>query len=402
MAALARQLDRRRHLGDPAQHHRQARARLAELKRVMRPVLSEEHQLLRQTAADLVRSKSSLKRIRALRDGADASGFSLDLWHEMAALGWTGIVIPEAYGGSGLGYSHLMVVMEELGRGLVPEPMIPTVLGSAALVLGGNEAQRRSLLPAIAKGETLIALAYQEPAGRFDPRYLETRAERHGGGWVLRGEKRMVLAGQSAATLIVSARTSRGAAERSGITLFSLDPKARGVTVSRQYLVDSRPAAIVRLDGVEGDASAGAGGVDRGAAALSAEMLGSMLAAFEMTLEYLKTRKQFGVLIGTFQSLKHRAAIVYSETELSRSAVMAACFALDEGTRDAAALVSAAKARLSDAFVLAANEAVQMHGGIGMTDEHDIGFFLKRARAAEMTFGDAAWHRRRYAELNGY
>ena len=379
----------------------------------MRLVLSEEHQLLRQTAADLVRSKSSLKRIRALRDGADASGFSLDLWHEMAALGWAGIVIPEAYGGSGLGYSHLMVVMEELGRGLVPEPMIPTVLGSAALLLGGNEAQRRSLLPAIAKGETLIALAYQEPTGRFDPRHLETRAERHGGGWVLRGEKRMVLAGQSADTLIVSARTSGGTAERSGITLFSLDPKARGVTVSRQYLVDSRPAAIVRLDGVEVDASAVVGeidhgarvleaAIDRGAAALSAEMLGSMLAAFEMTLEYLKTRKQFGVLIGTFQSLKHRAAIVYSETELSRSAVMAACFALDEGTSDAAALVSAAKARLSDAFVLAANEAVQMHGGIGMTDEHDIGFFLKRARAAEMTFGDAAWHRRRYAELNGY
>jgi alkylation response protein AidB-like acyl-CoA dehydrogenase len=379
----------------------------------MRLVLSEEHQLLRQTAADLVRSKSSLKRVRALRDGADATGFSLDLWHEMAALGWAGIVIPESYGGSGLGYSHLMVVMEELGRGLMPEPMIPTVLGSAALVLGGNEAQRRSLLPAIAKGETLIALAYQEPAGRFDPRRVETRAERRGGGWVVRGEKRMVLAGRSADTLIVSARTSGAAAERPGITLFSVDPKARGVTVSRQSLVDSRPAAIVRLDGVEVEAPAvvgeidhGAsvleGAIDRGAAALSAEMLGSMLAAFEMTLEYLKTRKQFGVLIGTFQSLKHRAAIVYTETELSRSAVMAACFALDEGTNDAAALVSAAKARLSDAFVLAANEAVQMHGGIGMTDEHDIGFFLKRARAAEMTFGDAAWHRRRYAELNGY
>jgi len=264
----------------------------------MRLVLSEEHQLLRQTAADLVRSKSSLKRIRALRDGADGTGFSLDLWHEMAALGWAGIVIPEAYGGSGLGYSHLMVVMEELGRGLVPEPMIPTVLGSAALVLGGNEAQRRSLLPAIAKGETLIALAYQEPAGRFDPRRVETRAERRGGGWVVRGEKRMVLAGLSADTLIVSARTSGSTAERSGITLFSVDPKARGVTVSRQSLVDSRPAAIVRLDGVEVDAAAvvgeidhGAsvleGAIDRGAAALSAEMLGSMLAAFEMTPEYL-------------------------------------------------------------------------------------------------------------------
>ena len=376
-------------------------------------VLSEEHQLLRQTAADLVRSKSSLKRVRALRDGADATGFSRDLWHEMAALGWAGIVIPETYGGSGLGYSHLMVVMEELGRGLMPEPMIPTVLGSAVLLLGGNEAQRRSLLPAIAKGETLITLAYQEPAGRFDPRHVETRAERRGGGWVLRGEKRLVLAGQSADALIVSARTAGDFGEQRGITLFSVDPKARGVSVSRQSLVDSRPASIVRLDGVEVDASAAVGEIDHGAgileaaidratAALSAEMLGSMLAAFEMTLEYLKTRKQFGVLIGTFQALKHRAAVVYTETELSRSAVMAACFALDAGAKDAPERVSAAKARLSDAFVLTANEAVQMHGGIGMTDEHDIGFFLKRARAAEMTFGDSAWHRRRYAELNGY
>jgi len=142
--------------------------------------------------------------------------------------------------------------------------------------------------------------------------------------------------------------------------------------------------------------------LDRATAALSAEMLGSMLAAFEMTLDYLKTRKQFGTLIGTFQALKHRAAIVYTETELSRSAVMAACFALDGDEARAAELVSLAKARLSDAFVLTANEAVQMHGGIGMTDEHDIGFFLKRARTAEMTFGDAAWHRRRYAEIKGY
>ena len=379
----------------------------------MRLVLDEEHQLLRQTAADLVRSKSSLKRIRALRDGADASGFSRDLWHEMASLGWAGIVVPEAHGGAGLGYSHLMVVMEELGRGLLPEPMIPTVLGCAALLIGGSEEQRRALLPAICKGETLIALGYQEPASRFDPRHVETRADRDGGGWTLRGEKRMVLAGQSADTLIVSTRTSGGPSDRAGITLFCVDPKQRGVTVTRQSLLDSRPAAIVRLEGVHVERSAVIGEVDEGGGilegaidratvALSAEMLGSMLAAFEMTVDYLKARKQFGVPIGTFQALRHRAAIVYTETELSRSVVMAACFALDDGASDAGQRISAAKARLSDAFVLAANEAVQMHGGIGMTDEHDIGFYLKRSRAAEMTFGDAGWHRRRYAELSGY
>ena len=379
----------------------------------MKLVLSEEHRLLRESAAEFVRSKSSLKRIRALRDSGDAAGFSRDLWHAMAELGWAGIVVPEEHGGSGLGYSHLMVVMEELGRGLMPEPMIPTVLGSAALMLGGSVAQQQAVLPGVAKGQTLIAVGYSEPGSRFDPRRITTRAEKRGDGWVLRGEKHQVLAGASPDSVIVSARTAGTEADASGVTLFLVDSGARGMTLQRQSLVDGRPAAIVRLDGVEVDRAAVVGPLDEGAnvleraldratAALSAEMLGSMLAAFDMTLDYLKTRKQFGTLIGTFQALKHRAAIVYTETELSRSAVMAACFALDGDEARAAELVSLAKARLSDAFVLTANEAVQMHGGIGMTDEHDIGFFLKRARTAEMTFGDAAWHRRRYAEIKGY
>ncbi|MGH7896385.1 MAG: acyl-CoA dehydrogenase family protein, partial [Candidatus Binatia bacterium] len=304
-------------------------------------------------------------------------------------------------------------VMEELGRGLMPEPMIATVLGTAALLAGGSEESKHEILPAVAKGEALIALGYQEAASRFDPRHVETRAERTAGGWKLRGEKRLVLDGQAADHLVVSARTSGATADAGGITLFLVAAGARGVTVKRQSLLDSRGAAVVRLEDVAVDAAAvigepdrgGAvldGAIDRAIAALAAEMLGSMLAAFEMTLDYLKTRKQFGVVIGTFQALKHRAAAVFTETELARSAVMAACFALDEASPGAAERVSVAKARLSDAFLLAANEAIQMHGGIGMTDEHDIGFFLKRARAAELTFGDAAWHRRRYADLHGY
>ncbi len=379
----------------------------------MKLVLSEEHRLLRESAAEFVRSKSSLKRIRALRDSGDAAGFSRDLWHEMAELGWAGIVIPEQHGGSGLGYSHLMVVMEELGRGLMPEPMIPTVLGSAALMLGGSAAQQETVLPAVAKGQTLLAVAYQEPGSRFDRRRVATRAEKRSGGWTLRGKKHQVLGGPTADSIVVSARTAGGEADASGVTLFLVEARARGVILQRQSLVDGRPAAIVGLDSVEVDPAAVIGVVDQGTdvleraldratVALSAEMLGSMLAAFEMTLEYLKTRKQFGTLIGTFQALKHRAATVYTETELSRSAVMAACGAIDTDDTHARELVSLAKARLSDAFVLTANEAVQMHGGIGMTDEHDVGFFLKRARATEMTFGDAAWHRRRYAELKGY
>src|SRR5882724_10420012 len=149
----------------------------------MNLVLTEEHQLLKQTAAEFVGSRSSLKRVRALRDSGERDAFSRDLWHEMAGLGWTGIVLPEKYGGSGLGYSHLMVVMEELGRGLMPEPMLPTVLASAALLLGGSEEQRREILPAVAKGETIVSLGYQEAGSRFDPCRVTTRAERTGSKW---------------------------------------------------------------------------------------------------------------------------------------------------------------------------------------------------------------------------
>ena len=379
-------------------------------------VLSQEQQLLARTAREFVSGKSSLKRIRALRDGGDPDGFSRELWREMGALGWLGIVLPESYGGAGLGYTDLMVVMEELGRGLVPEPMLSTVLlGANAILLGGAEAQRQEHLPAVAAGERVLALAFQETRSRYRLDWVETRAERSGAGWVLRGEKIHVLDGHVADRLIVSARTAGAAGDAAGITLFLLRPDTPGLTVTRQHRVDCRNAALVRLDDVRADEAAvlgtvGAGGellrrvVDRATIGLTAEMLGGMQVAFEMTLDYLKTRVQFGVPIGSFQALKHRAAQMYVELELVRSAVMDAHRAVDEG-RDEAAIARAAsiaKARCSDVFVLVGNESVQMHGGIGMTDEHDIGFFLKRARVAEMTFGDAAYHRDRVAELEGF
>jgi alkylation response protein AidB-like acyl-CoA dehydrogenase len=373
-------------------------------------VLSDEQQLLQQTVRDFVGRRSSLKRIRMLRDTADPDGFSRELWREMAELGWVGIVLPEAHGGLGLGYRELAIVMEELGRGLMPEPMLSTVLlGANAILLGGSEAQRAEHLPAIAAGDRLLALAYQEAGSRYELDRVETRAERGGGGWTLTGEKVQVLDGGVADRLVVSARTA------SGITLFVVRPDAAGVSIERQVRIDARNVALVRLDAVRVGADAVVGPVDggleilarvvdRAAVGLAAEMLGSMTAAFETTIDYLKTRVQFGVPIGSFQALKHRAAKVYVELELARSAVMHAARVIDERHDDAAVAraVSLAKARCADAFVLVGSEAVQMHGGIGMTDEHDIGFFLKRARVAEMTFGDAAWHRDRYARLDGY
>ncbi len=377
---------------------------------------TEEQEFLARTAREFVQGKSSFKRIRTLRDDAGGVGFSPDLWREMAQLGWLGIVVPEGYGGAGLGWTDLMVVLEELGRGLMPEPMTGTVLlGTTALLLGGTAAQRQVHLPGVVAGERYLALAYQEPGSRCDHQHVATRAERAGDGWRLTGSKIQVLDGHVADWFIVSARTAGDPRDAAGVTLVLVPRDATGLVVERQHRVDMRGAALIRLDGVTvgaGDVlgAVGEGGallgrvLDRATIALGAEMLGGMTACFEMTLDYLKTRTQFGVPIGSFQALKHRAARLFVELELARSIVHAAHAALDEGADDAriARLASAAKARCSDAYRLIGNEGVQMHGGIGMTDEHDVGFFLKRARGAEMTFGDAAFHRDRVARLDGY
>ena len=377
-------------------------------------VLTEDQELLAQTARDFVRTNSPLSRLRALRDGQDSVGFSPDLWQEMAQLGWAGILIPEEYGGAGLGLADLAVVLEAVGRNLAPEPFLSTVLlGGQLLADAGSPEQKQAWLSGVATGEKILALAYQEARSRYDLNRVSTRATAEGDAWRLSGEKIQVLDGQNADALIVSARTSGEDTDPDGITLFLIAPDTPGVALIPQTRVDGRAAALVNLDGVKVGAESIVGTVGQGFQTLShivdlatvglcAEMLGGMSQIFEDTLDYLKTREQFGVVIGSFQALKHRAANVFMEIELCRSAVMAAANAADAGESDLALLVSLAKARCSDAFVLATNEGVQMHGGIGMTDEHDAGLYLKRARAAEMTFGDAVWHRDRWARLRDY
>lgn len=380
----------------------------------MQLVLTEDQELLAKTASDFVRTHSPLKRVRALRDAHDPIGFSRDLWKHMAELGWVGILIPEEYGGAGMGLADLAVVLEALGRVLAPEPFLSTVLlAGQILTTAGTEEQKRTWLPAVAAGEKILTVAYQETRSRYDINRVVSHAERDGNAWRLSGEKIQVLDGPSADALIVSARTAGEVNDPDGITLFLVPRDTPGLTVTPQQRIDSRAVALVSLNSVEvGENSlVGLPGegqkslsqtVDRATVGLCAEMLGGMSQVFDDTMNYLKTRQQFGVLIGTFQSLKHRAARLYMELELARSAVMAAARAADEGSADFASLVSLAKARGSDTYVLAANEGVQMHGGIGMTDEHDAGFYLKRARVAEMTFGDAAWHRERWAQVHGY
>ena len=377
-------------------------------------VLTEDQELLAKTALDFGRAHSPVSRIRALRDAQDSVGFSRDLWQEMAKLGWTGILIPEEYGGASLGLADLAVVLEGLGRTLAPEPFLSTVLlGGQLIAQAGSSEQKQTWLPGIGSGEKILTVSYQEARSRYDLHRVTTQASAEGDDWRLSGEKIQVLDGQNADAFIVSARTAGGQSDQDGITLFLITPDTPGLTIRPQTLVDSRAAALVKLDGVKVGAASIVGTpgqglptlshiVDLATVGLCAEMLGGMSQIFDDTLGYLKTREQFGVAIGSFQALKHRAAKVFMEIELCRSSVMAAANAADDGDADLALLVSLAKARCSDAFTLATNEGVQMHAGIGMTDEHDAGFYLKRARATEMTFGDAAWHRDRWARLRGY
>jgi alkylation response protein AidB-like acyl-CoA dehydrogenase len=383
----------------------------------MQLVLTQDQELIASTAREFVAANSPVSRFRALRDAEDPLGYSPALLREMGGLGWLGIPFDEKEGGAGLGLAELVLVVEALGSKLAPEPIVGGLaMGGLALALGASPAQKSAWLPGLLEGTKVLALAHQEAGARYDLLHVETRAVAAtgaGAGYRLTGSKVQVLDAFGADAILVPARTSGQGSERAGITLFLVEKNAPGLAVERQIRVDHRNAALVRLDGVACSAACVVGGIgeggallerviDRATVVLAAEMIGGMSEVFALTLEYLKTRDQFGVKIGTFQALQHRAARVYMEIELARSSVMAAARAVDAGDADAAKLVSLAKARCGSAYLLAANEAVQIYGGVGMTDEYDIGFYLKRARAADLTFGDAAFHRRRWATLSGY
>jgi alkylation response protein AidB-like acyl-CoA dehydrogenase len=374
--------------------------------------LNAEQQLLRDNARQFMGEAAPVGHLRRLRDTKDPIGFSRDLWREMANMGWAGIVFPEAYGGMGLGYTELGLVLEACGRTLAPSPLVSSVLlGGGVILEGGTGEQKQALLPPIAAGNSIVALAFEETP-RFNPYHVACKAERAGDGYRITGRKTFVLDGHVADKVIVSARTSGAVADRAGITLLLVDPQHGRLKSERMSLVDSRNAARCSFDGVEVPESAVIGAIGRGAdvldrvldratICLSAEMLGLCTQAYETTLAYLKMRVQFDVLIGTFQALQHRAVDMFCALELAKSVVMDALSALD-GRSDIAVAASAAKARLNDLSRLITREAIQMHGGIGMTDEHDIGLYLKRGATAEATFGDAAYHRDRYARLLGF
>ena len=375
-------------------------------------VLTEEQGMLKDAARDFVAEQLSLTHFRKQRNDG-ANGKDKDRSDAMAEMGWFGVLIPEEFGGSEFGYVGLGQVLEAQGRTLAASPLLQTAMvGVSALVLGGSDTQKETLLPKIAEGKITTALAVDEHA-HHAPANVAMTATAAGGGYTLTGKKVFVPNGHFADLFIVAARTSGSPGDTSGITLFMIPSETDGLTVTELRTLDYHGAANLTLDGVVVPAADVLGEVDagfelldavldRGRIGAAAELLGLSEAAFEMTHEYLQTRKQFGQLIGSFQSLQHRASIMFSEIEQTRSCVAAALTALDEGRSDIAEMASLAKAKASHLAHLVTNETIQMHGGIGMTDEHDSGFYIKRSRVVEAMFGGEGFHRDRYASLLGF
>jgi alkylation response protein AidB-like acyl-CoA dehydrogenase len=376
-------------------------------------VLNEEQSMLRDSARGLISDKAPVSHLRQLRDSKDATGFSRDLWRSFAEMGFSGLLVPDEFGGSGLGCVEAGVVMEEIGRALMPSPFLSTaVLAASALSRGGSAAQQSEHLPRIADGSLLAALAVDEGA-KHRPLQTKMQAVRSGNGFKLNGAKAFVVDGHTADLLIVAARSAGSAGERDGLTLFLVDPKSKGIGTERTAMVDSHNAARIVFDNVEVDADGVLGEVDQGGAllegilnigrgAVASEMVGVSEEVFGRTVSYLKERKQFGKLIGEFQALQHRAAHLYVEIEITRAAVLKALQTLDGDFENAGAAVAVAKAKAGSTATLAVQEGVQMHGGMGMTDQFDIGFFMKRARVCQELFGDSNFHADQLARLKSY
>ncbi len=378
----------------------------------MAMTLNDDQNMLRDSARDFMVSEAPVAHFRKYRDMECKDGFAHGLWKQFGEMGFTGILIPEDQGGLGLGHIEAGIVLEEIGRNLSPSPFLSTSVAAVEALKLADKAMRDRWFPGIIAGETVIGLAIDE-GPKHRPEKTACFAERSGNGFKLNGHKQFVVQGASSDMLIVVARTAGAAGEQDGLTVFAVETDADGLSTEAARLVDSSMGAHVKFDGVEVTADAVIGDVDGAWSVLSkmlsagrvgaaAEMVGVGTGAMDITFDYLKTRKQFDRVIGEFQALQHRAAHLYGEMEGARSIVLKAQSMLDEGHEKAEIYVSAAKAKAGIACNLSVREGVQMHGGIGMTDEYDIGLYMKRDRALAEFMGDVNYHADRVATMNGY
>ena len=374
-------------------------------------LLTDDQKMMQDTATNFLAEEGNIaKQLRHWRDIGCKDGFGHGLWRQFAELGLTGICIPESHGGLGLGATEAALVLEEIGRNLTPSPFLTTAVAATKAIADTAHADR--WYPGILAGEAVLALAVDE-GPRHAPEQTAMEARRQGNGFVISGAKQFVVQGGSADMIVTTARTGGSPGETAGLTLFAIPRDAAGLEVDNLALVDSSKAARLRFNDVQLDADAVIGEVDGGWTRLSAalaagrsgvaaELVGLASGASAMTLDYLRQRKQFGKLVGEFQALQHRAAHLYSEIEIARAAAFKAAQLIDSGGEQAELYVSVAKAKAADVAGLAVREGVQMHGGIGMTDEHDIGLFMKRKAVLGELFGDVYYHRERVAALSGY
>ena len=362
--------------------------------------LNEDQKMLSKTVASFAKKDSTVERFRKLRD-ADGDGWSREMWAQMGELGWLGVSFPESVGGFGGGFVEAGIILEQLGKSLVPEPYLScAILGGYPILLGGTPAQQQAWLAPMIEGKTAVALAWAERRSRFDPTRIETRATQEGSGWRLKGEKTFVLDGHAADQLVVSAQSP------DGLALFVVN--AADVQRRTLRLIDGRRGAHVALDVVvdadrrlaaQPAAQVLARVLDYAAAATVAEAVGVAQTMLGMTTEYLKTREQFGAKIGSFQALQHRAVEMYVEVELLRSIALEAMVRADQDGVERERAISSAKLQLATGATMVSRQAIQLHGGIGVTDEHDIGLFFKRMHALSTIGGDESHHVARYASL---
>ncbi len=379
----------------------------------MAMLLTDEQNMLRDSARSFLQGSAPIDQLRRLRDDASSDGYDRSTWRSMVELGWAGVLIPEEHGGVAMGHVAAGVIAEEMGRTLTASPFLSTaVMGAVAIANNGSASQRERWLPAIADGSTNVAVAVDEYRSH-SPALVSTTVQSSGRDFRISGSKSFVADGHVADLILVSGRTSGDDKDENGISLFLVPRGSAGITIERQMMVDSRNSASVQLDDVMVDADSLVGKVgsgyamleqvlDAGRACLAAEMLGSAEECLAQTIDYLSTRRQFDRTIGSFQALQHRAAHLFSEIEIGRSAVMRALQALDAGSKERQLIVSVAKSKVGRVAQLAAQEAIQMHGGIGMTDEINIGLFLKRVRVAEALYGDANFHADKFARMRNY
>jgi len=369
--------------------------------------------MLADTASGFMAEEGNIaKQLRHYRDGNCPDGFGHKLWHQMAEMGFTGMLVDEADGGLGMGHVEAGIVLEEIGRNLTPSPFLTSSVLAATALKHGSDDMRGRYLPGLVSGESVFAVAIDETA-KHRPDRITTKAEKSGNGFKLTGSKSFVIQGASADMIVVAARTSGSDTDADGITLFAVPKDAAGMIQDPVRLVDSSVASHMKFDGVELDGDAVIGEVDGGREVLdailtagrvgaAAEGVGVARGAMDLTVDYLKQRKQFGTLIGEFQALQHRASHLYSEVEIARAVVIKTQQLLDAGSDKAELMSSVAKAKVAKVAGLSVKEGVQMHGGIGMTDEYDIGLYMKRDRALQEFLGDAYFHANRVAELSGY